>query len=96
MINDFIVLIQNMHYLSDLIFNLFEEFPAFVFANKIGSLVNNLFGVKHFNPFPVYPFSRFNLPLLERISSGSSFTPSSLSSACIGGKLSPTKSKITF
>ena len=36
-----------MH-LSDFIFNLYELFPAFVCADNIGSLVNNLFGVKLF------------------------------------------------
>ena len=33
-------------------FNLYELFPAFICANNIGSLVNNLFGVKICNPFP--------------------------------------------
>ena len=31
-------------------FNLYV--PAFICANNIGSLVNNLFGVKVFNPVP--------------------------------------------
>ena len=29
-------------------------FPASICANKIGSLVNNLFGIKLFNPFPSF------------------------------------------
>ena len=33
-------------------FNLYELFLAFICANNIGSLVNNLFGVSIFNPFP--------------------------------------------
>ena len=32
-------------------------FPAFTCTNNIGSLVNNLFGVKIFNPFPSLTFS---------------------------------------
>ena len=32
-------------------------FPAFVCANNIGSLVNNLFGVNIFNPFPSFTSS---------------------------------------
>ena len=33
--------------------NLFELFPAFICGNNIGSLVNNLLGVKIFNPVHV-------------------------------------------
>ena len=33
-------------------FNLFELYPAFICTNSIGSLVNSLFRVKIFNPFP--------------------------------------------
>ena len=29
-------------------------FPAFICTNNTGSLVNNLFGVKIFNPFPSF------------------------------------------
>ena len=32
------------------VFNLYESFPAFICANNIKSLINNLFGVKIFNP----------------------------------------------
>ena len=40
-----------------LFFNYFELFPAFNCANNIGILVNDLFGVKIFNPFPSFTFS---------------------------------------
>ena len=36
---------------------LYELFTAFVCANNIGRLVNNLFGVKIFNPFPFFTSS---------------------------------------
>ena len=36
--------------MPDLVFSLFE-FPAFVCANNIGSLVNSLFGFKIFSPY---------------------------------------------
>ena len=32
-------------------------FPAFIWANNIESIVNNLFGVKIFNPFPSFTTS---------------------------------------
>ena len=52
------MLIQKKQYLSDFVFfYLFELFPALICANNIGSLVNNLFGVKIFNPFPSFTFS---------------------------------------
>ena len=38
-------------------FNLFKLFPALICANNIGSLVNNLFGVKIFNPFSSFTSS---------------------------------------
>ena len=34
------------------LFNLYDLFSAFICANIIGGLVDNLFGVKTFNPFP--------------------------------------------
>ena len=34
-----------MQYFSGFIFNLYKLFPAFICANNIKSLVNNLFGV---------------------------------------------------
>ena len=43
--------IQKIQYLSDFILYLNELFPAYICANNIASLVNNLFGVKIFNPF---------------------------------------------
>ena len=42
-------------------FNLFELFRAFVCANKIESLVNNLFGVKNFDPVTICFFEDFIL-----------------------------------
>ena len=38
-------------------FNLYELFPAFISANNIGSLVNNLFIVKTFNAYPTFSSS---------------------------------------
>ena len=38
-------------------FDFYELFPVFICANNIGSLVNNLFGVKNFNPFPSFTSS---------------------------------------
>ena len=38
-------------------FNLYELFPAFICANNIGSLINNLFGVKILNSFPSLTYS---------------------------------------
>ena len=38
-------------------FNLYELFPAFIYTNNIGSLLNNLFGVMIFNPFPSFTSS---------------------------------------
>ena len=38
-------------------YNLFESFTTFICANNIESLVNNLFGVKRFNPFPSFTCS---------------------------------------
>ena len=42
--------------------NLYELFPAFIFANNVGRLVSNsLFGVKTFNPVPsFFLFFSFN------------------------------------
>ena len=34
------------------LFSLFELFAAVIYVNNIGSLINNLFGVTIFNPFP--------------------------------------------
>ena len=45
--------------------NLYELFPAFICANNIGILVNNMFGVKIFNHVPVFFFKDFN-SLLEQ------------------------------
>ena len=38
-------------------FNLYELFPAFICTNNAGSLVNNLFEVKIFNPAPSFTSS---------------------------------------
>ena len=38
-------------------FNLLELFPAFICASNIGSLVNNIFGVKICYPFPSFTSS---------------------------------------
>ena len=43
-----------MQHLSDFIFNLYELFAAFICISDIGRLVNSLFGVKTFNPVPVF------------------------------------------
>ena len=51
-------------------------FPAFFCTNNIGSLINNLFGVKIFNPVSVI-FQRFNFTLSGIVSSGSNFISSS-------------------
>ena len=40
-----------------LFFSLIELFSALICAYNIGSMVNNLFGVNIFNPFPVFRFS---------------------------------------
>ena len=49
-------------------------FQAFIFTNIIGSLVNNLFEVKIFNPFPSLTFSSSSY---GRGISDSSLSPSS-------------------
>ena len=73
-----------------LFFNLFELFPAFIFANNIGNLVNNSFGVNVFYPVPlILLFRGFNFILTAIVSSGSNFTSSSPSS----GKSSSSKSR---
>ena len=36
-------------------FSFYELFPAFICANSAGSLVNSLFEVKIFTPFPSFP-----------------------------------------
>ena len=74
-------------------FSLFELFPAFICANNIWSLVNNLFGVKLFNNVSVFFLVRgFNLTLsLTIVSSGSNF--SSTSSLFSFSSSSSTKSK---
>ena len=47
----------------------------FTCAYNIGSLVNNFFGVKIFNPVPVFfLFRGFNFTLAAIVSSGSNFT----------------------
>ena len=52
------MLIQNT---KCLLFNLHELFPAFVYADNIGNLVNSLFGVNILNPVPVaFLFHGFN------------------------------------
>ena len=38
-------------------FDFYKLFPTFFCANNIESLVNNLFGVKIFNPFPSFTSS---------------------------------------
>ena len=48
------MLIQHIQYLSDFTFNLYELLPAFIYTNNIGRLVNSLFGVEIFNPFPSF------------------------------------------
>ena len=40
-----------------LFFLLFELFPAFIYVDNIGSLVNSLFGIKIFNYFPFLIYS---------------------------------------
>ena len=64
-----------------------ELFLAIICANNIGSLVNNLFGVKIFNPFPSFSiFQKFVFTLSAIVSSGSNVTYSSRSSGGIGDK----------
>ena len=71
---------------------MYELFQAFICANNIGSLVNNLFGVKIFNSVPSY-FWGFNFTLSAILSWGSTFTfSSSPSSGGIGGKSSDSSS----
>ena len=70
-------------------FNRYALLTAFICANNIGRLVNNLFGVKIFNHVSVI-FRRFNFILSTIISSGSNFTSSSPSS----GKSSSSKSSV--
>ena len=63
------------------VFNLHELFLPFSCANNIGSLLNNLFGVKVFNPAASFFLSReFNFNILATVSSGSNFTSSPSSS----------------
>ena len=77
-----------------LFFNLYEVLPAFTWANNNESLVNNLYGVKIFNPVPVFfLFGGFNFTLSAKVSSGSDFTSSSPSSAGSDGKSSSSSSK---
>ena len=62
-------------------------FRGFICANDIGNLLNNLVGVKIFNPVPViFLFSGFNVTLSAVVSSGSIYTFSSSFSGGIGGK----------
>ena len=52
-----------------------QLFSAFICANNIGSVANNLFGVMIFNPVPVlFLFERFNFLFSAIVSSGSNFT----------------------
>ena len=61
-------------------------FPAFICAINIGSIVNNLLGVKFFNPvLVVFLFQGFNFTLSAIIFSGSSTSSSSY--VAISGKL---------
>ena len=66
-------------------------------ANNIGILVNNVLGIKIFNPTPVIIlFQKFNFILLEIFPAGSKFTFSSPSRAGIVGKSSSIKSRVNF
>ena len=51
------MLIQKIDYLPDFALNLSELFLAFLCANNVPNLVNNLFGVKIFNLFPSFTCS---------------------------------------
>ena len=51
-------------------FNVYELFQAFIYANNIRSLVNSLFGVKIFKPFP--SFNSSSSPSKDGISGKSS------------------------
>ena len=69
-------------------------FPAFICANNIGSLVNNLLGVKVFNLVSIFfLFRGFNSVLSAIVSSGYNFTFSSPPTEDIGGKSSSSKYK---
>ena len=60
--SDFIMLIQRYSLIS--FCNFHELLPAFICRVSIGSLVNNLFGVKFFNPVSVvFLFGGFNFVL---------------------------------
>ena len=70
-------------------------FPAFICAINIGSIVNNLLGVKFFNPvLVVFLFQGFNFTLSAIIFSGSSTSSSSY--VAISGKLVEISGKSRF
>ena len=76
-------------------FNLYELFPAFICAINIESIVNNLLGVKFFNPvLVVFLFQGFNFTLSAIIFSGSSTSSSSY--VAISGKLVEISGKSRF
>ena len=76
---------------------MYELFPTFICANNIGSLVNNLFGVKIFNPVPSFFYFRgFNFTLSAIVYYGSNFTSSSPSSSGNGGKSSSSSSSAKY
>ena len=78
-------------------FNSYELFPAFICSNNVRNLVNNLFGIKAFNPVSVFFFfGGFDFTLPAIVSSGPSFTSLPTSSDGIVGKSSSSKSKVKF
>ena len=69
---DFIMLIQKNSICLISFFNLCELSSAFICTNNIGSLVNNFFRVKIFNPVPVFfLFQWYNFTSSAIVSSGS-------------------------